>query len=66
MREMRDNDWYLGDDDDNFGEALHRRTEELYSVPDAILDEDGLIECPVYRCETWWCSPTWFHRFLSS
>ena len=47
MREMRDNDWYLGDDDDNFGEALHRRTEELYSVPDAILDEDGLIECPV-------------------
>ncbi len=47
MREMRDNDWYLGDDDDNFGEALHRRTEELYSVPDAELDEDGLIECPV-------------------
>ncbi len=47
MREMRDNDWYLGDDDDNFGEALHRRTEELYGVPDAELDEDGLIECPV-------------------
>lgn len=47
MREMRDNDWYLGDDDDNFGEALHRRTEELYSVPDAVLDDEGLIECPV-------------------
>jgi len=47
MRDMRDNDWYLGDDDDNFGDAVHRRTEELYSVPDAIPDEDGLIECAV-------------------
>lgn len=44
---MRNHDWYLRDDDDNFGEALHRRTEELYSVPDAEPDEDGLIECPV-------------------
>lgn len=45
---MRDQDWYLGDDDDdNFGEAVHRRTEELYNVPDAAPDEDGLIECPV-------------------
>ncbi len=44
---MRDNDWYLRDDDDDFGEALHRRTEELYSVPDALPDEKGLIECPV-------------------
>ncbi len=47
MRDIRDRDWYFGDEDDNFGEALHRRTEELYSVPDAIPDEDGLIECPV-------------------
>ena len=47
MRDMRDNDWYLGDDDDNFGDAVHRRTEELYSVPDAIPGEDGLIECAV-------------------
>ncbi len=39
-------DWYFRDDDE-FGEALHRRTEELYSVPDALPDEDGLIECPV-------------------
>ena len=31
----------------DFGEALHRRTEELYSIPDAAPDEDGLIECPV-------------------
>ena len=43
---MRNNDWYFRDEDE-FGEALHRRTEELYSVPDAIADEDGLIECPV-------------------
>lgn len=44
---MRDNDWYLRDDDDDFGDALHRRTEELYAVPDAPVDENGLIECPV-------------------
>jgi ATP-dependent Lon protease len=44
---MKDNDWFLRDEDDDFGEALHRRTEELYNVPDAEPDEDGLIECPV-------------------
>ena len=44
---MRNNDWYLQDDDDDFGEALHRRTEELYGVPDSLPDEDGLIECAV-------------------
>jgi ATP-dependent Lon protease len=44
---MRDNDWYLRDEEDEFGEALHRRTEELYSVPDSVPDQDGLIECPV-------------------
>jgi ATP-dependent Lon protease len=44
---MKDNDWYFRDDNDDFGETLHRRTEELYNVPDAPLDEDGLIECPV-------------------
>ncbi len=44
---MRHNDWYLQDDDDDFGDALHRRTEELYGVPDALPDDDGLIECPV-------------------
>jgi ATP-dependent Lon protease len=43
---MRDSDWYFRDDDE-FGEALHRRTDELYSIPDAIPMEDGLIECPV-------------------
>jgi len=44
---MKSNDWYFRDNDDEFGEALHRRTEELYSVPDAVPDESGLIECPV-------------------
>jgi ATP-dependent Lon protease len=50
---MRDNDWYIRDKEDDedseaeFGEALHRRTEELYSVPDSFPDQGGLIECPV-------------------
>jgi ATP-dependent Lon protease len=44
---MRDSDWYLHDDEEEFGEALHRRTEELYSVPDAFPDADGVIECAV-------------------
>jgi ATP-dependent Lon protease len=44
---MKNSDWYYRDDENDFGEALHRRTEELYNVPDATPDEDGLIECPV-------------------
>ncbi len=45
---MRDSDWYMRDEEeDNFGDALHRRTEELYNIPDSVPDEDGLIECPV-------------------
>jgi ATP-dependent Lon protease len=44
---MKESDWYYHDDDDDFGEAVHRRTEELYKVPDALTDTDGLIECPV-------------------
>ena len=44
---MRDSDWYLRDDENEFGDAVHRRTEELYSVPDAKADADGIIECPV-------------------
>jgi ATP-dependent Lon protease len=44
---MRDRDWYLRDDEDEFGEAVHRRTEELYSVPDAQPDGEGIIECSV-------------------
>jgi ATP-dependent Lon protease len=44
---MKESDWYYHDDDDDFGEAVHRRTEELYKVPDAVTDKDGMIECPV-------------------
>jgi len=44
---MSSDDWFFRDEDDGFGEALHRRTEELYSVPDALPNEEGLIECPV-------------------
>jgi ATP-dependent Lon protease len=43
---MRQSDWNF-DDNEDFGDAIHRRTEELYSVPDALPDADGLIECPV-------------------
>lgn len=44
---MRNHDWAPRDEEDEFGEALHRRTEELYAVPDAVPDENGLIECSV-------------------
>ena len=44
---MRDKDWYQYEEEEEFGETLHHRTEELYSVQDAYPDEEGLIECPV-------------------
>jgi len=44
---MRNNDRYFQDEEEEFGEALHRRTEELYSVPDTTPNKAGLIECPV-------------------
>jgi ATP-dependent Lon protease len=44
---MPNNDWYLSDDEQEFGDALHRRTEELYNIPDAVPDDDGFIECSV-------------------
>jgi ATP-dependent Lon protease len=51
----RKTDWEPDDIDEDlddeseeqFGEALQRRTEELYNVPDAEPDDEGLIECPV-------------------
>ena len=43
---MRNRDWFLREDEDEFGETLHRRTEELYSVQDTLSDENGFIECP--------------------
>jgi ATP-dependent Lon protease len=42
---MRNSDWFFRDDEDEFGETLHRRTEELYSVQDTLADEEGFIEC---------------------
>ena len=43
---MRNSDWFLRNEEDEFGETLHRRTEELYSVQDALADEGGFVECP--------------------
>lgn len=44
---MRNNNWLFQEDGDEFGEALHRRTEELYGVPDTEPNEDGIVDCPV-------------------
>jgi ATP-dependent Lon protease len=42
----KEDDWDL-EDEEEFGEALHHRTEELYNIPDATPGPDGLILCPV-------------------
>jgi len=42
---MKQNDWYR--EEDEFGDIMQGRTEELYAVPDSIPDSEGLIECPV-------------------
>ena len=48
MSKQRDHAWMNPDaDEEEFGEAIHHRTEELYAVPDAEPDEEGLIACPV-------------------
>jgi ATP-dependent Lon protease len=45
---MKGDDWSPHqDDDEEFNTALHQRTEELYRVPNANTDNDGLIQCPV-------------------
>ncbi len=44
---MRDDDWFSREDDLDFTDILGNRAEELYSIPNAIPDEDGLIECAV-------------------
>lgn len=46
-RNNRPDDWYYREDDEEFGEAMHRRTEELYSILDAVPDEKGVIQCAV-------------------
>jgi len=45
---MRGEDWSSrSNDEDEFSAALHQRTEELYRVPNAEPDDDGLITCAV-------------------
>ena len=45
---MKNYNWFPQDEEEaGFTGALNTRTEELYNVSDAILDIDGLIECPV-------------------
>ncbi len=44
---MKNMEWFSQDQEDEFGEALYRRTEELYQIPDSIPNKKGLIECPV-------------------
>jgi ATP-dependent Lon protease len=45
---MKGDDWTpRQDDDEEFNSALHQRTEELYRIPNANPDKDGLIVCPV-------------------
>jgi ATP-dependent Lon protease len=44
---MKDENWPLmKDGSDEFPSALYQRTEELYQLPDAETDKDGLIELP--------------------
>ncbi len=43
---MKKDNWIQKDhDNEDFSSALHQRTEELYQVPDAEPDENGIIEC---------------------
>ncbi len=44
---MKD-DWSRSDSTEDYTSGLHQRTEELYRIPDAEPDRDGLIECPVF------------------
>ncbi len=43
---MKKDDWFPRETDgEEFSSSLHQRTEELYRVPDAEPDENGLITC---------------------
>ncbi len=44
---MKNIDWFNQDQEEEFGEALYRRTEELYQIPDTTPNKRGLIECAV-------------------
>ncbi len=44
---MKKDNWIQKDhENEEFSSALHQRTEELYQVPDATPDKNGIIECP--------------------
>lgn len=43
---MKD-DWAKTDTED-YSNNLQQRTEELYEIPDALVDDEGLIECGVF------------------
>ena len=44
---MKKDNWIQKDrDNEEFSSALHQRTEELYQMPDAVPNKDGVIECP--------------------
>ncbi|HMN10788.1 MAG TPA: endopeptidase La [Bellilinea sp.] len=42
---MKRDNWMQVDKDDEFGTALHQRTEELYQTNNAEVDDSGEIEC---------------------
>ncbi len=45
---MKGDDWsQRQDEDEEYNNILHQRTEELYRIPNAEPDEDGLVECGV-------------------
>ena len=45
---MKPDDWTSrSEDDEEYTASLHQRTEELYRIPNAAPDSDGLITCPV-------------------
>jgi ATP-dependent Lon protease len=44
---MKADNWSRQGDGEEFTSTLHQRTEELYQVPDATPDENGLVELPV-------------------
>jgi ATP-dependent Lon protease len=45
---MKFDEWFPKQEmNEEFSSSLHQRTDELYRIPDAEPDNDGLIECPV-------------------
>ncbi len=46
---MKNDTWIPAlENGDEFSSSLHQRTDELYRIPDAQPDEDGLIELPAF------------------